>query len=102
MADLASTAVTVKNSWYGGLGKEIIHREVDVTLSGQGSTSNKITAEALGLDEFEGISVLTKDDDSAVVVGAPSADKKTLLLKAAATNAPADYTGDFTGVITGR
>lgn len=102
MADLDRDAVVVTNSRrFGTAGDKVIEREVNVTLTGQGTTTNKITAESMGFDFFRGLSVLVKTDDSVVVIGAPSNDGKTLLLKAAATNAPADYTGEYKCVIQG-
>lgn len=101
MADLDKDAVEVLNTRYVGKAKEIIEREVNVTLSGQGTTTNKITAESMNLYEFVGLSVLVGTDNSAIVIGAPSNDGKTLLLKAAGSNAPADFSGDYKAVIKG-
>ena len=102
MADLAASAVTVQKTWYGGLGKEIKHRRLTLVLTGQGTAANAIPAAALQLNRLEGPVVLTKSDNSAIVIGAPSYDGSQLLLKNAASNAPADYTGTFEGVISGR
>ena len=103
MADFAnSDGFIVRDTWYEGLGKQIVCRRVEITLSGQGTTANAIPATECNLDLFEGNSILTKDDNSAIVIGAPSADRTKLLLKAAGSAAPADQTGTFYGVLRGR
>lgn len=102
MADLAKDDVTINRSWYAGQDKQIMSRDVNLTLSGQGTTANAINADTLGFKTFEGISTLTKGDDSEVVIGIPSVDKSQLLLKAAGTNAPAAFTGAYRGVVNGR
>lgn len=102
MADLAASAVTIVDSWYPTTNKHIKSRRVTLVLTGQGTAANAIPASVMDFREIEQVTVLTQDDDTDLVVGAPDDAKTTLLLKAAATNAPADYTGTFKGVITGR
>lgn len=102
MANLASSAVTVNKSWFAGLKKELIHRNVTVVLSGHGTAANAITAESMNVRRFEGVSNLTKADDSEVILGVPSYDGSKLLLKAVASNAPAAFTGTYSGLIIGR
>lgn len=102
MADLASSAVEVVNSWYSGLGKQIIHRRLRLTLTGQGTVANAIGATTLGFSKLEGASPVIEDDDSSVIVASPSYDGSQLLLRAADTNSPADYTGTFEVVVYGR
>jgi hypothetical protein len=74
-----------------------------VTLSthGSGSAGEKIPASAFGLSTFEECGVLTKSDNTVVVVAAPSADRTEMLLKAAGTNAPASVTGTYNFVVKG-
>lgn len=97
MADLAATAVSISNSGYksGINGKRYKTRDVVLTLTSQGTTSNKILAGVLGLSAVAGCDPLVQDDNTDIVVGAPSYDGTVLLLKAAGSNAPADYTGTF-------
>lgn len=102
MADLAASAVTVLKTKYMGTKKEILVKECTVVLSAQGTATNKILASILGLTYFQGISVFTKSDNTEVVLGVPSYDKTFLILKAAATNAPADFTGTYRAEISGR
>jgi len=101
MANLASSAVTLTNTRYEGLHRERKVQEGTVALTGQGTATNKILAATLGLTFFRGISTLTKSDDTEVLIGVPSYDKSFLILKAAATNAPADFTGTYRYEVSG-
>ena len=101
MADLTKAGVSITNSWYTGMGKQIKKTEAVLTLTGQGTVANAIPAAACGMVEFRGPSVLTKSDNTVVLLGVPSYDKTQLLLKATATNAPADFSGTFKGVLQG-
>jgi len=103
MADLASSSVVVLDSWYAsGLDKRIINRKLRVTLSSMGTTTNKIKASVLGFHSIEGPVTLIASDNSIMLVGTPSYDGTLVLLKAAGTNAPADFSGTFIGVFVGR
>lgn len=95
MANLSRTAVTILGSRYEGTKKELIVRECTIVLTGQGTATNKILASDLGFKGFKGSSIFTKSDNTEVLIGVPSYDKTFLLLKAAATNAPADFTGTY-------
>lgn len=102
MADLAQTAVSITKATrlaLTGGNRRIL--EVSLTLTGQGTATNKINASVLGLTKIIESSPLTASDNSLVIVAAPSADGTYLLLKAAGTNAPADYTATLLGVIQG-
>lgn len=91
MANLASTAVTNRNTYYDyvqGQGK-ITTRQLTLALTGQGDATDKILASVLGLSKIYECSPLVKDDNTLIIVAAPSADGTFLLLKAAGTNAPA-------------
>lgn len=103
MADLAKSAVEITDSGYlGGIGgRRYRSREVILTLTAQGTAANKILASVLSLTKVVGSSSFVKDDNTDIVVGAPSYSGAQLLLKAAATNAPADYTGTFRGTVWG-
>lgn len=103
MAALAKSAVNIISSGYlGGIGgKRYRSREVILTLTTQGTAANPIPASALSLTKVVGCSPIVEDDDSVMVIGAPSYDGSVLLLKAAATNAPADFAGTFKGTVWG-
>jgi len=103
MAALASSAVTLNDNWtsQGNNGKKYSFRNVTLVLTGQGTVANPIPASALGLTKVIGAYPLTKSDDSLFVLGASNAANSVLLLKAAADNVPADYSGTFTGTVYG-
>lgn len=108
MADLTSTDVTIdaNRSWeLGDRFNKLIGKKLSVTLvltaQGDGAAGSNIPASALGLTTVFEVRPLTKSDDSLVVVGAPNYAKSGILLKAAATNAPAQYTGTFKTVVIG-
>lgn len=108
MANLASSAVTVTRSWEEGdrFGKrQRIVKRVSLALTGQGGSTNKILATALGLSKIETATPLTKSDNSVVHPAAPSADGSYLLVNGistgALTAAPGDLTGTFTTEIRG-
>jgi hypothetical protein len=86
MSALAASAVSVTDTGYtGGVnGKKYRTREVVLTLTGQGTAANPIPASVLKL------------------VAAPDYAGENLLLKAAGSNAPADYTGTFRGIVYGH
>lgn len=95
MADLAASAVTILDNYFsdGGNGKKFRTRKVRLVLTTQGGATNKIPAEVLNLTSIESATPAVASDNSLVIVAAPSYDKTFLLLKAAGTNAPADYNG---------
>jgi hypothetical protein len=109
MADLAATAVSILKSWTeGGLhGKRVSCRQVQLTLTGQGTTTNKIPASVLGLGVIEQASNFVKSDDAKVYPAAVSNDGANLLLVdlTNATDAnradPADITATAIGVVKG-
>ncbi len=104
MADLADSAVTLLDDWYeGGLnGRKFRCRKVSLVLTGQGTNANAIPASVLKLDEIHDVTPFVKSDDGAIVPASPNAAGDTLLLRASATEAPADHTGTFTGVVRGK
>jgi hypothetical protein len=67
-----------------------------------GTATNKIQASVLGFRTIEHCTPLTIADNSVMLVAAPSYDGTLLLLKAAGTNAPADFSGTYECVVTGR
>lgn len=77
-------------------GRNITERSFDIDLgsgTGYGTTTNTIPASALGFVKILECSVGVLDTNANLVVAAPSLDGSLLLLKASATDAPADLTG---------
>jgi hypothetical protein len=101
MADLASSAVTLNRSWYEGLQRNVQSKDVTLVLSAQGTTTNKIPASVLGFTKLLGGASLVKSDNTEIVLGVADYAGDNLLLKAAGTNAPADFTGTYRGVVKG-
>lgn len=103
MANLASSGVTTTDSWVEAYaGKKVRARKVTVVLSSMGSATNTIPAAAFGLSTILECTPLVKSDDSVVVVAHPSYSGAIILLKAAGTNAPADYSGTFRCIVRGQ
>jgi hypothetical protein len=103
MAALASSAVAVVERWTeGGLNsRKYVVKKVTLTLTGQGTATNKITATVLGFKKIVDASPLVKSDDSEIILATPSYDGSFLLLNAGGTTAPADETGTFTCQVRG-
>lgn len=103
MADLATSAVTVSrtDSRTTTPGTVLYSKACSVTLTTQGSASNKILATAFGLSAFEESSAWSKTDNTELIVAAISADRSYLLLKAAGSNAPADFAGAYVCYVKG-
>lgn len=106
MANAARSNVTLLGSWpEGGIcGKRrtALAVEIALTSAGSGAADNKIPASAFGLSSIEEVSPLVNDSNDLVIVGTPNFDGSELLLKAAATNAPASYTDTFRCVVKGQ
>lgn len=105
MAELAASAVETLFTWLegstGSTNRRARAAKVALTLTGQGTVTNFISAEVLGFDRIDEASAFVQDDDTDILVAVPSDDGSMLLLKASGTNAPADFTGTFTGVVRG-
>lgn len=107
MASLAATAVTVNRAYYeGGLqGKDYVKKNVTVVLVAQGSNTNPLPAAAFGFAKITEGGVFVKAANGEFVMASPSVDGSTLIFAAYdsenAINIPADYTGTYTGTITG-
>lgn len=103
MANLAKSAIAFKERYESdGLnGKRYVYREVNLTLSGQGTVANKITASVLELDKIKGASSFVQSDNSELVSAGPSYDGSQLLLGDGSSNAPQDLTGVFSGTVWG-
>jgi hypothetical protein len=76
MADLASSAVSVVRAWTEGgvAGKDRVGSLLTLTLTGQGSTTNKITASALGYSKVESCGNLLDCTNTKVYPAVPSSD----------------------------
>ena len=104
MADLAPSAVELldmrRTPPYGQPG--LVTTRLALTLTGQGTVADKITAEALGFHSIWNVSNAVEDDNSEVRPATPSADGSYVLLKAAGTFAPAAATGTYIITVTGE
>lgn len=103
MADLASSAVTILDSWEedGLNGKKYVGRRVRLTLTGQGTTSNKITASVLKLGTIVSSSPALEADNSEIRPTSPSYDQSNLLIGGGSSNAPQDVTGVYDLTVRG-
>ena len=103
MANLAESSVVVRANYTGGgnNGKKYSYYELTVTLAAMGTDTNYIGAAALGLGVIKGCSEFIKSSDDIILVATPNYDGSKILLKAAGTNAPADFTGDFRFTVWG-
>lgn len=105
MADLTPSGVVVARvaSETRSNGLTFWEKYVAMTLATHGdlTAGQLIPASAFGLSTIEEVSSLVKSDDTLVLVATPSNDRQNILLKAAATNAPAAYSGVFKGVVKG-
>lgn len=101
MANLASTAVTVVESWTEGdtYGKRLNVFYVKVVLSAQGGGTNLIPASVImpGFNTIVSGGTFVKSDNSDVQVSSPSYDRTNLLLGLT----PADVTGTYQGIVKG-
>lgn len=101
MANLAASAVTVLASYPMGdrFGKDMQESQLDAVVilaaQGDGGAGSDIPAAAFGMSVIRDVCSIVKSDNSVILVGAPKADGSSILLKAAGTNAPAQYTGTF-------
>lgn len=103
MANLAASGVTFVDTWQEAYaGKFLKARKVTMVLSSMGTVTNNIPASVLGLNTIIECSPLINDGNDLVIVASPNYDGTLLLLKAAGTNAPADYTDTFRCVVRGN
>jgi len=94
MADLTTAGVTIVNGWPVNHGSRIVKlREFSLVLDAAGDTTDIILASVLGFTEIVAAEPGILGDNASIIVAAPSLDGSMLLLKAAATNAPATYSG---------
>lgn len=104
MANLARTGVVTRKNYRtgGNNGARFTAYECTVTLAAMGTAANKVLASAFGLRTITHVTPFVLSDDSIIVAASPSYDGTQILLKAAGTNAPADYTGVFKCVVWGN
>lgn len=103
MANLTSADVTLTTSEDYPLGDRFgkIMQEsqgdyhVVLSAHGDGTTSHDIPAAAFGKSVIREVPVCVKSDNSIILVAVPKYDGSAILLKAAGTNAPAQFTGTF-------
>lgn len=102
MANLAASGVTITRSYlekFPSTEQRVL--DVSIVLSTMGTAANNIPATSFGLARFYGPTVLVKSDNADMLVGVPSANGTLLLLKAAGSNAPADFSGTYVGQVKG-
>jgi hypothetical protein len=82
MASLASSAVTILASYRNGgmTGKRTLVRRLQLALTGQGGTTNKIDAATLGFNSIEGCTNLVDTNNNRIYPAVPSIDGSILLL----------------------
>lgn len=108
MANLTSAGVTKLAAFPLGdrFQKDRQESVVDFTVvlaaQGDGADGSNIPASAFGMSVIREVTTITKSDNSIILVGAPKYDGSGILLKAAATNAPAQFTGTFNMRVKGR
>lgn len=98
MANLAASAVTVRETWKEGgtNARKFLAKAVTLNLTGQGGTTNKIPASLFGMSKIWSIRDAVTDDNN-ILLATPSYDGSYILLlrvgpTAAAVFAPADIT----------
>lgn len=100
MADLATSAIDVLESWLeGGLNnKRHVCKRVTLTLTGQGGTTNRILASTLGFKRIIEASPCVDPTAADVYLASPSADGTMLILNdpSNAANAGMDVTDTVT------
>ena len=111
MADLAVSAVTILRAWNeaGPAGRDLSCRRVTLSLTSQGSTTNKISASVLQLSFIEQSSNFISASNTGIYPTSPSVDGTMLLIAnlADATDAtrpaPTDLGGPLvvTGIVKG-
>lgn len=103
MSDLTSSAVELLDNWEedGLHGKKYIGRRVRLTLTGQGTTTNKIPASVLKLNTLVSSSPAVEADNSEIRPTAPSYDGANLLIGGGSSNAPQDVTGVYDLTVRG-
>jgi hypothetical protein len=109
MANLAASAVAILAGGYpmgDRFQKDMQESQYDVQVTllaqGDGTAGNDIPASAFGMSQINSVTDIAKTDNSLVLVGAPKADGSGILLKAAGSNAPAQYTGIFNMRVKGK
>lgn len=106
MASLASSAVTILDEWYeGGMnGRRNVVRKLSLVLTGQGGSTNKITASALGFQILLRTTNAIASDNDPIYLAAVSADGSylTLAADAAASCSPGDVTDTVVVIVEGQ
>ncbi len=103
MGAVAASAVTVEDTWYseGPSGRKLKTVRAIVVLSTQGSDTNYILTSLFdGLEIAEKVSSFVSSDNSAVYPGSRSYDGSRIYV--VDSHAPADVTGTFKVIITGK
>lgn len=107
MADLAATAVVVNNVWKEGgtISRRFLVKDVTLTLTGQGGTTNQIPASLFGMSEIVDVRGARTSAD-ALVVASPDYTGDNILLGPTSLEATGDAetlpigtAADFTGTV---
>jgi hypothetical protein len=102
MADLARSAVVFNDEWSEGRNRRVFVRDVTMTLTGQGSVANRITASVLGFSKITSCDAVVRSDNAAIYLGVPTNDGSQLLLSpGAAPMVPADVTATVRTTVEG-
>lgn len=110
MADLATSAVANDvnvSSMALSNGLTVFRRQLTLTLTGQGTTTNRILASVLGFSTVQWVSNFVKTDNTEIIPAVPSSDRSMILLMdpKQATDAnralPADFTGTYKCTVEG-
>lgn len=102
MPALAATAVTVLSEWYEGRAQQLVTKKLRLVLTAQGTVANPIDASVLGLRKIVRASPAVKSDNTLIFTAAPNILGTILLLRDAATGAPADVTATVDLTVTGE
>lgn len=110
MANLTSSGVkllTSENYPLGDRFQKSMHEsqgdyQVVLVAQGDGADGSNIPASAFGMSVIREVSGVVKSDNSIQLVATPKYDGSGILLKAAGTNAPAQYTGTFNMRVKGQ
>ncbi len=103
MANLAASAVTINRGYVEPRsGGAVTWREYTLVLTGQGGTTNLIPASVLKFSKILEAKPGISASNANMIVAWPNLAGSALLLKASATDAPADFTGTITILVGGN
>ncbi len=98
MADLPRSQVTVHEHWREGNNTQFTVKDISLTLTGHGSNTNKITAEALGFTFIRDVRAAVNSNGTHVNA-APSFDRTYLTLAEKGFGVPTDFLDELVRLI---